>query len=230
MIDLIIPVYNNRKGLMSSLMSIGMDNIDLYVTVIDDCSTDTYDDIIKMFEHVFPIQYIKLNINSGPGIARNIGLSNTSEPYVTFLDSGDTFTAPCFIQHQMNIAQRYPDCVFFSWAHNDSEEGTQIPPIHNRIHGKIYKREFLNQFNIRFNKNCPYYNEDIGFNIACRIAVNFLSEQNPDKVYVYENDESAVNWNYDENSISRKNNKEFYYHQSSYSFALNTRYAIDLLE
>ncbi len=233
MVDLIIPVYNNRKGLMRSLLSVGMDNKDLFITIIDDASTETYDDIIKMFEHVCYIQYIRLNENQGPGIARNIGLAHTKEPYVIFLDAGDTFTAPGFIQHQMGIAQQMPDCVLFSWAHNDlkmDDSSDYVPPIHNRLHGKVYKRDFLDQYGIRFNKNCSYYNEDVGFNWICRIIVDFLSETNPNIIYYYENNESAVNWTYEENSISRKNNHEFYFNQSSYAFAVNMEYTINIVK
>ena len=98
MLDLIIPVYNNREGLMRSLMSLGLETEGLYVTIVDDCSSVEYDDIIKMFIKAFPIQYFKLPVNSGPGVARQWGLDHTDHDFVAFLDCGDTYTSPLILQ------------------------------------------------------------------------------------------------------------------------------------
>jgi glycosyltransferase involved in cell wall biosynthesis len=50
MLDLIIPVYKNKKGLYRSLMSLGSElNKQVRVTIVDDCSGDNYDDVINIF-------------------------------------------------------------------------------------------------------------------------------------------------------------------------------------
>ena len=88
MIDLIIPYYNNRIGLLDSLKSV---NRSIFkITVIDDHSTETPS---------FPLdaaQLFRLNMNSGPGYARQRGINKTSNPYIMFLDTGDVFTSYCY--------------------------------------------------------------------------------------------------------------------------------------
>jgi hypothetical protein len=38
------------------------------------------------------------------------------------------------------------------------------------MHGKVYKREFINKYGITFTPESSYMNEDIGFNRACRLC------------------------------------------------------------
>ena len=83
MIDLIIPYYNNRIGLLNTLKSVNQSIFK--IIIIDDHSTET---------PIFPLDnadYFRLNINSGPGIARQQGIEKTSNPYIMFLDTGDIF-------------------------------------------------------------------------------------------------------------------------------------------
>lgn len=76
MLDLIIPVYKNKAGLYRSLFSIGTEtNKEVFVTIVDDCSGDTYEDVIEIFQKFFPIRVIYLEENQGPGIARQAGLN-----------------------------------------------------------------------------------------------------------------------------------------------------------
>ena len=83
MIDLIIPYYNNRIGLLNTLKSVNQSIFK--ITIVDDHSTET---------PIFPLgnaDYFRLNINNGPGIARQQGIEKTSNPYIMFLDTGDIF-------------------------------------------------------------------------------------------------------------------------------------------
>lgn len=71
MLDLVIPVYKNKAGLYRSLFSIGTETYKkVFVTIVDDCSGDNYDDIVEFFQKFFPIRVIYLQKNVGPGMAR----------------------------------------------------------------------------------------------------------------------------------------------------------------
>ena len=80
MIDLIIPYYNNIDGLKRTLSSI--DYTVFRVTIIDDCSPTNF---------IYPpnVTVIYNEKNVGPGIGRQIGIENTKNPYLMFLDAGD---------------------------------------------------------------------------------------------------------------------------------------------
>ena len=83
MIDLIIPYYNNRIGLLDTLKSV---NTNIFkITIVDDHSTETpiIDNSVA--------QVFRINVNSGPGYARQLGINKTNNPYIMFIDTGDIF-------------------------------------------------------------------------------------------------------------------------------------------
>ena len=61
------------------------------VIVVDDCSTD--DSYKKLIDYKskskMDIKVFQTKTNSGPGIARNIGIEKATGDYVTFVDSDD---------------------------------------------------------------------------------------------------------------------------------------------
>ena len=93
MVDIIIPVYNASQTLPKTLDSIINQKVscDYIVTIIDDCSSDDYSNIINEYKDKIKINYKRLDKNGGAGIARNEGLKITSGEYIVFLDSDDLF-------------------------------------------------------------------------------------------------------------------------------------------
>ena len=210
MIDLIIPVYNNKKGLYSTLMSIGYGyHNDIKVTIVDDCSNESYEDIVQLFQKIFPIRLFKLAENQGPGVARQFGLDKALEPFVMFVDCGDVFSSPLMLKTMINKLKEEPNYLLYSWAHSAQKANGEVEdifsPSHNRVHGKIYNNfELLKKYDISFCKESSRVNEDIGFNIACRFICEQLSLEN-NKPSIYHDDEAAIIWIWDDNSIVRKN-------------------------
>lgn len=215
MLDLIIPVFKNIPGLYRTLASIGTDfePDSLYVTIVDDASGNNYDEVISLYKKFFPIRVVSLPTNCGPGIARQTGFYCTKEPYVAFIDCGDVFSAPHMLQKMMNTAKVNLDCVFFSWAHgeeNASGETSVVSSNHNRMHGKIYKRSFLEEYDIRFSAISPKANEDIGFNMNCRMCAASYSLTHSCNA-LFSSEEPAVIWKWSGPSIVRANDCAFYY-------------------
>lgn len=90
LISIVVPVYNAEKYLtetLDSLSSQGYSNLE--IICIDDGSTDGSAEVIRRFQMKDPrIRYIRQE-NSGPGAARNNGISNAAGKYVAFQDSDD---------------------------------------------------------------------------------------------------------------------------------------------
>ena len=86
MLDIIIPTYKNKEALVRSLESIP-NYQELSITVVDDCSGLDYTDLQEKYN----FRLIELQQNVGPGVAREIGIVSTHEPYILFLDTGDYF-------------------------------------------------------------------------------------------------------------------------------------------
>lgn len=237
MVDLIIPVYKNKAGLYRTLMSVGTELKDqVLVTIVDDASGETYDDIIQLFQKIFPIRILYLEENSGPGIARNLGLSQATQKWVCFIDCGDTFLTPTTLFEMIHECELHDDLWMASWAHQeefiyDGEE-PGLPYVygivgsgHNRMHGKIYRRQFLMNYNIQFCTTCPRANEDIGFNLCARLICQNASLQDGLQ-HIYEFENPAVVWKVTGPSVVRANNCEFYYRRQNSGMAQNAMHAL----
>ena len=206
MIDLIIPYYNNRIGLLETLKSI---NTDIFkITIVDDHSTETpiIDNSVA--------QVFRVNINGGPGIARQKGIDKTDNPYIMFIDTGDIFISKEIQKYIADVVQANPtsDVISFPYYYKDKI----TTDTDNRMHGKVYKREFLNKYNIRFAPEDSYMNEDIGFNHACRMCTDILFMSKP-----------VIKWIESEDSLTRKNNNEALYKNQTRALSINIIAAIE---
>ena len=94
-IDVIIPAYNVPDNILfRCLASIACQDIvsELEVTIVDDASTEqNYQAIADHFSSIMKIKILRYETNGGPGVARQYGIDNTSNGYMTFIDADDTF-------------------------------------------------------------------------------------------------------------------------------------------
>lgn len=176
MIDIIIPAYNANETLDRALRSLAMQSVAdlLYVTVMDDCSDDDYTDIIKRHEKSFKqLTHIRLDENSGPGVARQVGMQNTSQPYIGFLDADDMYYDVYSIARLYNGMINNPDCIVMSGDFVEQREDGEFHTHANDMvwcFSKLYRREFLEKHGIGFNNTrC---NEDVGFNTKITLEMD----------------------------------------------------------
>lgn len=96
-IDIIIPAYNAQETIKRTLASIYMQTIrdDLHVIIVDDCTPDgqkSYQEIADKFVALgLDVKVISLNVNRGPGVARQRGIEAGTSQYFTCIDADDTF-------------------------------------------------------------------------------------------------------------------------------------------
>lgn len=206
MIDLIIPYYNNPEGLIRTLESINTDIF--YITIIDDHSSIHMSPILKVD------QVLRYNKNMGPGYARQWGINHTNNPYIMFIDTGDEFISQEIQEYILRVVKANPknDVISFPYYY----KGEITSDTDNRMHGKIYKRKFLEKYNITFASEDTYMNEDIGFNHACRMCGDILFMSKP-----------VINWIEDKNSLTQKNNNEALYKKQTRALSLNIIHAIE---
>ena len=195
MIDVIIPAYNSQKTIEQTLFSIALqENVrDINVYIVNDGSTKDYSLSIKFFKKFMNITELKIKDNKGPGYARQYGIDHSSGKYIVFIDSDDTFF-DCYSLRLLKdaIEKDNYDLVISNFL----EEREGILYLHQAetifIHGKIYKREFLEKNNIRFNDS--RYDEDNGFN-------QLLLFHLPKTYYL---DDQSVIWQNNKKSVTRK--------------------------
>lgn len=237
MLDLVIPVYKNMAGLYRSLFSIGTEVGDkIFVTIVDDCSGDNYDDVINFFQKFFPIRVIYQKENKGPGMARQVGLERATQPYISFLDCGDVYTSPTRLKECLHDVMDNPATVLFSWPHTEEKysgnddtrfDYTLFFAGNNRMHGKIYQREFLLQHGIKFSEEGSRMNEDIGFNIPIRMIAEHLWRKDGIQ-RVYHGDDPAVVWKVTGPSIVRAENCAFYYRDQNVGMSINGQHLLSI--
>ena len=174
MVDIIIPVYNSLDTLGRTLDSIMRQTyyeiVDVYI--IDDCSDCNYEELLNKYKDL-KTHYYRLDINSGPGVAREFGLNNSNNKYIVFSDSDDYFCEDYSIEFLFNEidsnnldyinAQTYSEKLD-SYYSNDAD-----------LHSKIYRREFLEKNDLHFNNT--RYHEDNLFNnmvLACEPRYKLL--------------------------------------------------------
>lgn len=93
----IIPLYNRPDELDELLQSLVNQTSDNFsVTVVEDGSEKTGENVIKKYTEKLTINYYKKD-NSGPGLTRNYGAERTEADYLIFVDS-DCIIPPQYIE------------------------------------------------------------------------------------------------------------------------------------
>lgn len=218
MIDVIIPCYNSHDTIRSTLFSIMYQvNIkDVNVYLIDDCSDKDYSEEVELFSNYINIKQIRLDKNSGPGTARKVGLKESNSPFVTFIDSDDSFASPISLLLLYNAINEDNYDLAISKTYEETGDAI-LEKGHNTIwvHGKLYRRSFLDNNNITFNDTRA--NEDNGFNqLICLL--------NPNIKYI---DYFTYIWRYNNISITRSNNYDYAY-SGLVGYAYNMLWALEM--
>lgn len=224
-IDIIIPAYKAQFTILRTLSSIACQSIleDLEVTIVNDCCPNgDYKQFVDMFSPFMKIREIKLPENGGPAVARQYGIDNTNNQYITFIDADDTFAGALALETLRAGIQLSPTIQCCVGTFVQLGENLQLIPHQQDMvwmFGKIYKRDFINKYKIRFNDTRA--NEDTGFNTMVRI----LCSNNPNEIVHWIN-EVVYYWHEKKDSITRINDCQYSFDQSFCGWTDNMIYAI----
>lgn len=93
-LSIIIPCYNEGKTIIPLLTKVNavrlLDNIIKEIIIINDCSTDNSEIIVKQFVKEHPelcINYFKNDINKGKGASIRVGINQASGDFVVIQDA-----------------------------------------------------------------------------------------------------------------------------------------------
>lgn len=177
-LQILIPQYNETEEIIKPLLdsieiqqSVDVQN-DIGVIIVND-GTDTH--LSKEFfnRYSFPIEY-HLHEHKGVSATRNACLDYAVADYVMFCDADDMFYNACglYIIFREIDADGFDSLVsVFVEEARDPETKEVIYINHDMdstfVHGKVYKRQFLIENNIRWNDNLIIH-EDSYFNCLCQ--------------------------------------------------------------
>lgn len=214
---IIIPAYNCIDTIELTLDSITRQkiSIDYEVVLVNDCSDYDYLKFIEKYKDKIKIREIKTEKNVGPGGARQLGIDNTFSKYIIFIDSDDCFYDEYSVDKMYNEINNndYDVVICNFFCERDINSYVKQRDL-IWLHGKIYKRKFIDDNNIRFNNTRS--NEDNGFNrliFLMEPKVSFLDEV----VYIYKKNP---------NSITRINNGIFKF-EGIEGYCYNMNWAMD---
>ena len=125
MVSVIIPNYNSEKYLKDTLDSVIRQTYkDLEIIVIDDCSTDNWEEVIGQFSDE-RIKVIKNEKNIGVSKTRNVGIENSNGEYIAFLDSDDVWEETK-IEKQLNALEENDAVLVYTAVKYIEENGTPV--------------------------------------------------------------------------------------------------------
>lgn len=183
--SIIIPVYNSEKYLQKTLDSVCLQQFSNFeVICINDGSTDHSLDILENYQNTFSFITIITQNNSGPGAARNKGLTIAKGEYVLFCDSDDWFerhTVLSELDVYIRQQQRIVDAVYFpgntNWGGNTiSASGFQEKQYQSgwellsdyclelrgtnlfigSLYAYVYRLDVIRKHALSFNQNISY--------------------------------------------------------------------------
>ncbi len=214
LLSIVIPAYNSELYIgkcLESICSSAESNIE--VIVVDDGSSDTTRDIVVRQQN--KDRRIKgiFKENGGVSSARNAGLSKVSGKYVMFLDSDDYFDKEVF-EHLIDYLKGktadftaygknilYSDGTIRKASFDISEkESADVDYIRelmyatstfNECWGKLYKKEIIDLYDIRFPEDITI-GEDLIFVYEYFSRCNSYLLKNEELIYYRQHEDSAM--------------------------------------
>lgn len=163
-LDIIIPQYKENEEVIKTLLdSINNQNVDyslITVTIVNDYSDVILnDDFLKSYKNL-NINYLRNEKNTGPGLARQLGIDNTNSPYIMFCDADDSLCSNVVLSKIIDaLIKIKPKYLVTNIIVEKTIDGKKTFEKRRKektfpwMHGKVYSREMLDNYGIRFS---PY--------------------------------------------------------------------------
>lgn len=183
-ISVIIPVYNSAIYLEKCIHSILNQTYQRFeVIAVNDGSTDnSLEKLQELLSNKSNSKIISQN-NQGVSGARNTGIRHATGTYITFIDCDD-YVAPHYLKTlieethkgkfdwilsgtsyiQNNNEIKVVTMTEDTWEQSELENKYHYIDYTTSIHGKLYKKEIIDKYNLRFNTSMSFA-EDRDFNI-----------------------------------------------------------------
>jgi glycosyltransferase involved in cell wall biosynthesis len=177
-LQILIPQYKETEDIIKPLLdSIEIQqNVDLKnevgVIIVND-GTNVHLSSEFLQKYTYPIEY-HFNSHAGVSATRNACLDRATAEYVMFCDADDMFYNACGLYIIFNeINNGGFDTLSSIFIEESRMPGTNEPIYINHemdstfVHGKVHRRQFLLDNNIRWNNNLTIH-EDSYFNCLCQ--------------------------------------------------------------
>lgn len=176
--SIIMPAYNSEKYIAQAIESVlNQSHTNWELIIINDCSTDNTEQIIKKYQQKDAedkrIKQINLTQNKGVANARNTGIQNAKGKYISFLDADDIWQKEKLYKQIQLLKSSNADIIYTAY-HMIDETGKIIKE--RQVKETLYLKDLLKENSIIFssvvckkvsivNKNfkSEWYHEDYVF-------------------------------------------------------------------
>jgi len=154
LVSIITPLYNSEKYISDCIKSVLSQSYEYWeMIIVDDCSEDNSTDIVKSFSDD-RIRLVKLNENSGAGIARNKAIELSNGAYIAFLDADDIWHHHK-LEKQINFMEK-EDIPFSFTSHyifsSDINNPKSYTEALNRVnYNKMLKNNYIACLTVVYN-------------------------------------------------------------------------------
>lgn len=127
LVSIITPTYNSQNFITQTIQSVRNQTYQNWeMIIVDDCSSDETVSIVeKIVKQDARIQLLKLEKNSGTGVARNAALAEAKGKYIAFLDSDDLWES-MKLEKQINFLTSNKVPFTFSFYDCINEQGQLV--------------------------------------------------------------------------------------------------------
>ena len=170
-VDIILPVYNSKKYILTTINSVIRQNYNSWnLIIIDDCSNDGTYEILKRIQKKYSkdnkIFLYQQNINKGQAEARNLGLKKSKSIFIAFIDSDDIWeknklTNQIAFMKDNNYNFTYSDYISIK---NNSKKVVKVPDNYDynsfimntsiATSTMVIKRNFINNITFPSERLC----------------------------------------------------------------------------
>ena len=230
-VSVIMPSYNTADYISGSIRSVQSQTYeDWELIIVDDCSTDNTDEVVKPFLEDKRIRYFKNTVNSGAAVSRNYALRQAKGKWIAFLDSDDLWL-PQKLEKQLYFMEKNRYAFTFTDYQIISPQGIKLPYVFTGPN-KVTKRKLYNY--CYFSTITVIYDSDV----VGLIQISDIRKNNDyamwfkaaEKTDCYRFPESLSIYCKHDNSISSGSKfKLIKYHYIMYRQALNKPVIISLL-
>ena len=131
MVSIITPSYNTARFIGEAIQSVQAQTYTNWeMIIVDDCSTDNTDDVVKPFLSDQRIKYLKNDKNSGAAVCRNRAIKEAKGKWMAFLDSDDLWM-PEKLEKQIEFMEKNGYHFSYTKYTEIDEDGNHCKIFHN---------------------------------------------------------------------------------------------------
>lgn len=202
--SIIIPCYNSRKTIEKTLISITQQHLaynDIQVIIADDCSTESYQDIIDKYKSKLYITQVQTKYNYCPGNTRQCGVNAAVGEWISFIDHDDQLIEDSYkkIKQQLQKEQAKNIYAFVTPFYKKVDDKLfEMPMNAGWTHGKFFNLDnFWKKYDMHYIKDLTSH-EDVSISSQLEFIKNAYNES------LYLINIPTYLWNYSEDSLSNR--------------------------